>query len=620
MPHRPGEDSQQQSVKCAKKGSLLKCLIPSLIFGVLILVGFIILIYYVQTRYPPEILWEKSIHKIPSRDGVKLYTEIYKPLRRNSKTLGVILIRTPYDFPRNEKGNIVGLNAFQELNEKGYYYVWQSVRGKGESEGVFVSMTKSQNLAVGDDVSDATFTIEWLLKNIEFNGNVAMMGVGYEGFTALSTLADPHPSIKACVPLFPLVDMFQDGIFRQNGVMKLATSVNFLYGMEHDHGHFFDYNGIDQSQFYKDVLPLNSLEEKLNNSTTFKFLMNSTMYDQHWEHHSLLKSKNIRDVPTLIVGGWRDQESLRGIQLFYEKAKSSIGRIHLLLGPWYQQQWKHVQSYPDDEVFQQALSQISKFINYNVHGSGNIETGHRFYSFRLGEDKWYNYTKDTWFGTESTNFNLSHDGLLDPKPKFTDIGNLAYKSNPHQPVPFTQPPIRHFENTILLNGSWIDEDQVFASYRPDVVTFSSKRLESDTVIQGKASITIDIESTQDDFDIIVKLIDAFPSNPNDTQVVGKHKIVSLAAVPARFRNGLGSISPVKSGQKYSYTVDLMNVDYRFLKGHKMVVHVQSTFFPYFARNTQNFIDVFPSADAKDYVKATHKVFSTSTISLPILNK
>lgn len=606
----------ERKAECANKSKLLICSIYSAIILIAIAIGFIILIVHVRTKYPAPDLWEKTIEMVEMRDGVNLYTEIYRPARKVPSELGVILVRTPYLFNASIGSALFNQDSFKELTQHGYYFIWQNVRGVGTSEGHFDPLPDTGVTSGVDDSTDAYDTIEWIKNNITSNGNVVLWGNGYSGYTALASLHKHHPNLAAVVAQSPVVDVFLDGVFFSNGAIKIASAFSYLYTLESTVNQTtFPYD-TELYEWYKYFVPLANGRELLNYTDSYDLIMNNIKYNEVWEGKSLLRNTlTLDDIPTLIVGGWKDSDHLAGTLKFFDRLqKDNFSNIKLVLGPWFQHEWNDGMIAKRNET-EMSISFVSSWLNQIVHKVGEVDKT-LVHSYREGAEVWKNYTKEEWDLENHQLFYLNSDGSLDSILGTEEC--LSYTSDPKHPVPYANVPINDFIETFISDGTWRTSDQRFSNSRPDVLTYRTNPLEKAVTIKGNVQVSLKALSSSTDIDFVVKLIDVISDHDNVT-ANGFQKIVALGNLPARFRESFTTPKPLDTEKEFTIQIDLGSVDYKFLEGHEIMIHVQSTLFPFMARNTQNFDHPIPDSKWDDYETSIQCIYSNSFVRLPIVD-
>ena len=580
------------------------------------------------------------------RDGIKLYTVIYIP-KDESQTYPFLMERTPYSagpygadkFPRE-----VGPNA--ELMKEKYIFVNQDVRGRYMSEGTNLEVTpyiadKKTNKDI-DESSDTYDTVDWLLKNIKNNnGRVGLAGISYPGFYATACLPGAHPAIKAVSPQAPVTDEFIGDDANHNGAFFLLDNFGFMnfFDMERN-GPVRDYGKPVFNASIKDAYQFYLKMGNIKNTNGAKYYNNKSViwneYLQHDTYDAYWKARNIRPhlknitVPTLVVGGWFDAEDLFGALHTYEaiEKQSPNNNNRLVMGPWTHGAWAsdewtrfatHEFGSNTSKYFQDSLE--TKFFNYYLKDKGNF-TAAEATVFETGSNQWKDYA--TWppKNTSPVEYFFNNQNKLSTKKENSKTGFDEYVSDPNKPVPYT--------NGIFgrRNNEYMTEDQRFAATRPDVVIFETDVLLEDMVLAGRIMTDLYVSTSSTDADFIVKLIDVLPDTATTAKgslrgfsMAGLQRLVRAEVMRGKFRNNPEKPEAFIPNKITEVKFDLNDVAHTFKKGHKIMVQVQSSWFPLIDRNPQKFMRI-PDATEKDFIKATIKIYhdavNTSKIVLPVL--
>ena len=584
------------------------------------------------------VTFENHSVMIRMRDGVRLNTEIYAPVQA-SEALPLILLRTPYGiegrFDRNRRSYL------KELVDDGYIFVYQDIRGRYKSDGRFVMLRpvrdKTDPKAV-DEASDTYDTIEWLLKNVpNNNGRAGIMGISYGGWLAAMAIIDPHPALKAASPQAPPADMYIGDDFHHNGAFRLSYGFEYVVRMESSKTQsYFDFDRYDTYEWYLNLGPLSNATEKLmlGRLPTWQDFVDHPNYDDFWQRQSFKPKFDKLTVPTLNVAGWWDQEDFYGplqiYKLLEEKDPDEIN--YFVAGPWNHGGWREEGRTLGDIDFGSATGLYFRekvqapFFAYFLKdkGSGDFAEAH---TFRSGENAWVSY--ENWPPKRNVmmrNLYFRANGSLsfDQPQKDAEEQFDSYVSDPANPVPYRKRPI---EPTYYPKGSgwkvWQVEDQRFVHHRPDVLSWETETLQEDVVVSGDIAAHLFASTSGSDSDWIVKLIDVFPEDfPDDYKMGGYQLMVAGDVLRARYRNSFENPEPVEPDKIEEYAIDLRGHDHAFKKGHKIMVQVQSTWFPVIDRNPQNYVANIFKACAADFQLATQRVFRSksrpSHIRLPVI--
>jgi putative CocE/NonD family hydrolase len=570
---------------------------------------------------------------IPMRDGVRLFTSIYIPKDQANGPYPFLMERTPYGAgPYGDSVCRSGLGPNAALSREPFIFVYQDVRGRYMSEGSFQEMTPhKENKKTGDrqtdESSDTWDTIEWLLKNISGNnGRVGIWGISYPGFYASASLPDAHPAIKAVSPQAPVTDEFIGDDANHNGAFFLLDNFDFdnFFDVERpapvtDYGHnLFNADIRDAYQFFLDIGPIRNTNspEYFNNKGKIwnEYLAHST-YDAYWQARNIRPHlKNIRPA-VLVVGGWFDAEDMFGALRTYEaiERQSPHNDNHIIMGPWTHGGWsaESWQRYGDLEFGQNVnacFHQLeTSFFNHYLKDSADPVLREATV-FETGTNQWKYY--DTWPPAQAhaTNFYLQAGGLLskDVKP----VENIAYDeyvSDPAHPVPYIDGVRGGRDNEYIVT------DQRFAAKRPDVLTYQTDFLRADLPVTGRLRANIFLSSTGTDADLVIKIIDVLPD--------GYQRLVRAEVFRCKFRKSFADPEPLIPGKITEVAYDLNEIAHTFKEGHRLMVQIQSSWFPLVDRNPQTFVNI-PTCSADDFRKATIRIYHDAThlssVTLPVI--
>ncbi|RYG24949.1 CocE/NonD family hydrolase [bacterium] len=548
---------------------------------------------------------------IPARDGVRLHTVIATPKNAQGK-LPILMTRTPYNAEGEQKD--MGSPYMQNFVREGYVFVYQDVRGHYGSGGKFVMMRPMRKAKDGvDEATDAYDTIDWLLKNVESNGRIGMIGVSYPGWTTLVASADPHPALRAASPQASPLDMFINDDFHRNGAFRLSYGFEYAYAMETGkEWTTFPFGTRDTYDWYLRLGPLSNVEAKhfKGRIPSWTGFVAHPNHDAYWTDRSIASRLTGPKVPTLTVGGWWDQEDPWGPQEGYRLLARSDpkGWNHLALGPWNHGGWGGkgdklgAISFGSDTgtAFRNDIE--APFFAYYLKDKGQKPA--MVSTFQTGADRWQ---KDASWppkgATKGTMYLRGGKGLSTTPPV---SGSDAYVSDPANPVPYRPRPV---SPTYADGSGWWDwqvGDQRFVDHRPDVLTYETPPLGQDLTMKGKVTARLWASTTGTDADWVVKVIDQYPDG--DPKLGGYQLPITMEVVRARFRDGLQKPKPVPAGKPVSYTIDLHSANHVWKKGHRLVVQIQSTWFPVIDRNPQTFLVNPYLAKASDYRAHTHRIF------------
>lgn len=585
---------------------------------------------------------------ITMRDGIKLYTVIFVPKDSSGTQYPILMERTPYSAsPYGATRYPSGVGPNDALMKEQFIFVVQDVRGRYMSEGINLEVTpyipnKKSNKDV-DESSDTYDTIDWLLKNIKNNnGRVGIYGTSYPGFYATASLPGAHPAIKAVSPQAPVTDEFIGDDVNHNGAYFLLDNFNFMnyFGKERpgpvkDYGlQVFSAPNNDSYQFFLKmgtIKATNGPKYFNNRSYIWNEYIQHDTYDAYWKARNIRQHLNHVRIPTLVVGGWFDAENLFGALRTYEaiEKQSRTKAARLVMGPWTHGAWggrewtkfgTHEFGSNTSQFFQDSLETM--FFNYYLKDKGQMNLA-KATVFQTGTNQWQRF--DAWppTNTKAVPYYLNMGGKLSTTMPTAADGFSAYISDPQKPVPYTNGTFSGRNNEYMV------EDQRFTSRRPDVVVFETEELTEDITIGGIIDANLFVSTTGTDADFIVKLIDVLPDNePAKTPVRGApmggfQRLVRAEVIRGKFRNSFEKPEPFVPGKVAKIKLQLNDALHTFKKGHKIMVQVQSSWFPLVDRNPQKFMRI-PDATEKDFqvanIRIYHDAKNPSSITLPVLNK
>lgn len=585
-----------------------------------------------DTLYVKENYIKKEVY-IPMRDGKKLFTTIYEP-QDNNRDYPILMIRTPYSVaPYGSKNYKIPLGPSKDYMYEGFVFVYQDVRGKYMSEGDFVANRPISTSGESDESTDAYDTIDWLMKNIKSNKKVGIWGVSSPGMYASLSLINSHPNLKAVSPQAPVTDWFLGDDRHHNGALMLMGTFSFLssFGKNRDSistkhpGGFGAYQTTDSYDFYLRTGALKNFNTKYlkEESIIWNEMMTNPDYNQYWEDRNYLKHITKFKPEVLVVGGWFDQEDLYGpLKTYQQLKKVNPANTHLVMGPWYHGSWTKfdgdsLASLSFDSktgVYYRNKIELPFFKKFlKEHESADVVPVQVFFT---GGNYWQTF--DNWPVQNSTNkrLYLQVNNKLDFEKPISKSDAISYDSDPSNPVPYTN------ERTVYRGYKYMVEDQYFAAKRPDVIVFQTEVLQDDITIAGNILADLYISSTGTDADFIVKLIDVYPydakSNLSDYQLMVRGEVMR-----AKYRNSFSIPEPLEVNKIEQVKFDMQDAAHVFKKGHRIMVQIQSTWFPLVDRNPQKFVDINQAAD-NDFLKQTHTIFLNkdfpSSLILPIIDE
>jgi putative CocE/NonD family hydrolase len=566
-------------------------------------------------------LFDKSEHMIPMRDGIKLHTVIFTPKDR-AKPLPILFSRTPYGTPATISGG--------DLASDGYIFAFQDIRGRFKSEGEFVMQRPPRNRAERgaiDESTDAYDSIDWMIKNVPGNnGRAGMTGVSYPGWLVTMALLDPHPALKAASEQATPADMFLGDDFHHNGAFRLSYGFEYAALLEtaKETNTNFAFDRADTYQWYLDLGVLSNVNEKYfhGKMPTWNDFVAHASYDEFWQKQAFPRYiDGSPKVPNLNVAGWWDQEDFYGPVKVYDLfEKSDPQRLnYLVVGPWNHGGWRGEGSKLGEIQFDSNTAKYFRqhieapWFAYWLHDKGSRDFAEATV-FQTGTNVWEKY--DSWppASARPTNIYLRAGGKLSFDPPGSDetVAFDEYISDPAHPVPYRHRPI---SPTYPGGGwpAWLVEDQRFVDSRPDVLTWQTEPLKSDVKIAGDIMARIFASTSGGDSDWIVKLIDVYPeTHPEDPKLAGYELMIADEILRGRFRESFEHPTAITPGAVTPYAIDLHTNDHAFLKGHRIMVQIQSTWFPLYDRNPQTFVDNIFTANASAYQKATQRIYHTSS--------
>jgi uncharacterized protein len=582
---------------------------------------------FAQTQ-PPPFPFHRTEVMIPMRDGVKLQTAIFTP-PNHSGPLPIILTRGPYGVP----------DACCPIDHH-EIVVYQNLRGRFKSEGTFVMQRppRDRNDPKSiDEATDAYDTIDWLVKNVpNNNARVGMFGTSYGGWTVTMALLEPHPAMKAVIEAATPADMFLGDDFHHNGAFRLSYGFEYAALLEtaKDADTHFEFDRYDTYEWYLALGALSNANARYFHGKlpTWNDFVAHPNRDAFWQKQAFATFLHSTTVPVLNVAGWWDQEDFYGPQKVYELLEQNDTKHlnYFVAGPWNHGEWNrpHCTSlgaydYGVDTC-QYYHAQIEQpWWDHWLHGDADLKQPEAL-TFETGANQWKSY--DAWPPSNVSRRDLyfAADGRLTfDRPSSSEAFD-EYVSDPANPVPYRHRPI---SPTYPGPGwpTWLVQDQRFASDRPDTLTWETDPLADDVVIAGDLVTQLYASTTGTDSDWVVKLIDVYPEKYEPKPEMGGYQLMIADEVfRGRFRNSFERPEAIEPGKVTRYTIDLHTGSHAFQKGHRIMVQVQSTWFPIIDRNPQTFVPNIFEAKDSDYRKATQRVYRTTSapshIELPVIGK
>ncbi len=582
-------------------------------------------------KYDPASYTHQSAD-IPMRDGVSLHVEVYAPPNA-TEALPFLLQRTPYGVG-GAGGRLTG--SYKELAQDGYIFVFEDIRGRYKSNGTFV-MQRPPRLFDGpkdaiDESTDTYDTIDWLLKSNSLtlpknNGRVGMLGVSYDGWTSAMAMLDPHPALKAVSPQASPADMFIGDDFHHNGAFRLSYGFEYAFLTESSKENAnFTFDKYDTYEWYLALGPLSNVQSRFLKDKvlpTWRDFAEHPNYDAFWQRQAMKPYLKRVTMPTLNVAGWWDQEDFYGPVTIYRELEphDTNNQNMLVVGPWWHGGWSAGPGQkigvidfgsPTGEYYRTQL-QAPFFAKY-LKDQGEFRAAEATV-FESGSNRWRTFT--AWPPKEAVTKSLYFRGngalSFDAPPRTDTSGVDRYISDPAKPVPYRKRPI---EPTYFPKGSgwrtWLMEDQRFVENRPDVLTWKTEVLTSDVVVAGEITAKLFASTTGQDADWVVKLIDVYPEETAPDHTLGGYELmVANDVFRGRFRNSFEKPEPIVANRVTPFNIDLHTQSYRFKAGHRIMVQVQSTWFPLIDRNPQTWVPNIFTAKASDYKAQTHSIWRTA---------
>jgi putative CocE/NonD family hydrolase len=583
-----------------------------------------------------DALYRKSELMIPARDGTELYTELYTP-QDQPDDLPIVFLRTPYRVA-DPKGGFTRYfdTTFRELAGEGYIFAVQDARGRHRSKGRFEWNRPVRHRTDKDAIdasTDAYDSIEWLVQNVQRNnGRVGMLGVSYPGWYVTMALIDPHPALRAASPQASPSDYFIGDDFYHFGAFRLGPSAElpYLFDFDPKENARFPFDQVDTYEFFLDLGPLSNMNARYLHgvSPTWDHFMTHPTYDDYWRTGGTLQHLTEITVPTLNVVGWWDAENLGGALDIYDRLEplDEQGINRIVVGPWAHGQWARgprenlgAYDFGADTVAYYQKEIEAPFFAYYLKDQGQMTLGEAT-MFQTGSNQWNTYT--AWPPTDrvtSQKLYLRADGGLsfDAVVDESVDASVDYLSDPAKPVPYSKRPIMAFWSG--LKGSedprfqragklWKVEDQRFVHDRPDVISFVTEPLEKDVEVVGRISAHLFASTSGTDSDWVVKLIDVYPEKYEAKPEMGGYQLmIADDVVRGKFRTGFSKPEALQPGAVNAFVVDLRTRNHRFRKGHRIMVHVQSSWFPLIDRNPQKFVNIMSARD-QDFQSAQQRVY------------
>lgn len=578
----------------------------------------------------------KREYRIPMRDGVTLFTQVYIP-RDTSKTYPFLIQRTPFSVrPYGENRYRPQLGPGAGFDRAGYIFVFQDVRGRFQSQGDFVEMRPhidQPKPGQTDESTDMYDTVEWLLKNVPSNnGRVGIWGLSYPGFYTSASIIDSHPAIKAASPQAPMTNLFLGDDAYHNGAFMLAQQfqiyANYVKpradGPElpsPDIGRFFDYRTSDGYQFFLTHGPSVDSFARLADNPLLDENIRHDSFDDYWKARDISEHLHNVHCPVLVVGGWFDAEDLAGtFRTYHAIADKNPGFSSvLIMGPWGHRDWLRssgkklgpLEFGSDTGAYFQEQVLLPFFEHYLKDAPApDLPSA---LVFETGTNQWRRYASWPPPSAQPRNLYLHANGKLAFEPPSEhETPYDEYLSDPAKPVPYVEHPPTE------LASEYMYADQRFAGGRADVLTYRTEPVDKDVTVAGLIAARLHVSSSGSDSDFVVKLIDEYPDSAS---LPGYQLLVRGEPMRARFRNSFSNPEGSQPDKVTRVNFTMPDVNHTFLRGHRIVVQVQSSWFPLVDLNPQTFARI-PDAKPTDFVKANQRVFHTpqadSAVVLPFV--
>ncbi|WP_254061365.1 CocE/NonD family hydrolase [Granulicella sp. L60] len=561
---------------------------------------------------------------VPMRDGVKLHVVMLRPAGSESggEPLPFLMQRTPYG---TDGASSKGVNMGKpELAASGYIFVFADIRGRYESEGQFVMNRPIVAHTTKNDVDETTDTrdtIDWLLKNVPNNsGKVGVLGISYPGFLAMSAGIDAHPAVKAISPQAPMTNVWLGDDFFHNGAFRETYGFDYVQQLEAQKTDARVESKEDTYDFFLRNVNFAgaAAAAKMQDLPTAKVFLTQPAYTKFWQNMAVEKHLTKVEVPTLEVGGWWDQEDMWGTQAEYAALEphDKDHDVFLVLGPWNHGQWGRpthslgeVDFGSDTGTLYRKTIEAPFFEKY-LKGREGFDLKDTA-SFRTGVDQWERY--DAWppkAGFHSEKLYLTKDEGLSFKTPVDGGVASTYVADPANPIPYRNRPIQATYGTGSKWRTWLVEDQRFVSGRKDLANFSTPVLDKDVTVTGDVMADLFAATTGSDADWVVKLIDVYPDDA-PAPMAGYQLMIVDEIFRGRYVKSFEKPEALTPGKVTEFKWSLHGADHTFLKGHRIMVEVQSSWFPLYDRNPQTFVPNIMTAPADSYKAATQTVYGSA---------
>jgi hypothetical protein len=607
----------------------------AVVAGVMLIASAFVTRMPAQTPYDVKAHYVKREVYIPMRDGVKLFTIVYSP-KDTTARYPILMTRTAYGigpYGADHYHTVLGPN--NDFAKEGYIFVYQDTRGKFKSEGEFIHhVPYVKDSTKPNESTDTWDTIDWLVKNVaNNNGRVGQWGISWNGWEVSMGMIGAHPALKASSPQAPPQDQFLGDDYHSGGAYQMMYGFNWMstnararVAPNERDTERFDYGTPDGYRFFLEMgSAANALKYFADDVPTYKDHMAHGTYDEYWQARNVPKDLGNINHPVLIVAAWFDAQDFYGPFRMYRamKEKNPANKTSLVVGPWLHGGWARGDGSTLGRIeFGSKTAEHYRttielpFFNFHLKDKGRLNLGEAIV-FETGANKWHTYPEWPPKGMRARNVYLQANGGLsfDAPSVRSDDAFDDYVSDPAKPVPYTA------EITTTEGHLFMVEDQRFVWGRPDVLVYQTPPLAADLTIAGPIDVSLNVSTTGTDGDWVVKVIDVYPGNL--PAPMGHFQMLLAGDIlRAKFRNSMSTPEPMVPNQPAKLAFTLGDKYHTFLKGHRLMVQIQSSWFPMFDRNPQTFVDIYHAKDS-DYRKATHKVFRSATrpsfVTLPVVD-
>ena len=569
-----------------------------------------------------RVAFNRTEAMIPMRDGVKLFTIILTP-ETQTENLPIYMERTPYGVAGWNSSRVNGAKA--ELVSDGYVFVFQDIRGREDSEGVFEMLRpprdKRDTKSI-DESTDTYDTIDYLLKNVpKNNGRVGIAGVSYPGWLAAVALIDPHPALKASSPQAPVTDLWMGDDFMHHGAFRQTYAYEWAVPLESaKKGGDVSFDNPDMYQWYLPLGKMQTIAPQLAaKSHSWKAFLEHPSWDGYWQARATNLYLKDTSVPTLIVGGWWDQEDMYGPLAMYKTLEKTDrdNQVFLVMGPWNHGGWggrarrlgaidfgSDTGNYFRQEIQARWFAKLLKDKGDFTPAEATI--------FQSGSNRWMTYDSWTPKNVEKRGLYLQTNGKLGfDKPADKGEAFDSYVSDPANPVPYRKTPILQTYTQGSTWGAWLVDDQRHLADRKDVLSWQTDALGDDLTITGDVVASLFASTSGTDSDWVVKLIDVYPPDAEPVNMALYQLMVSEEIFRGRYRKSFEKAVAVEPNKPLEYSVDLRGQNYTFKKGHRIMVQVQSSWFPLYDRNPQTIVPNIFKASGSDFKAATQRIYRSA---------